>query len=62
MNSLLRSILLIGVLFSVVLGLGGCSTVARSAMEQQNQDDLKNGRQSPTEYQQRRDEIDRKIK
>jgi hypothetical protein len=41
--------------------ISGCATLVEDAMQNKNQQDLKNGRQSPSEYQNRRNEIDRKL-
>ena len=46
--------------------LGGCGSVgamaAREQMERRNEADLKNGKSTPREYRERRDEIDRNLK
>ena len=51
---------------SVGMLLGGCGTVgamaARDQMERRNEADLKNGKSTPREYRERRDEIDRNFK
>jgi len=41
--------------------LGGCVDLVRYKMEKDNESDLKNNRQSPLEYLQRRDEINRRL-
>ena len=65
-NKQLRRSVTIMLALVVAALLGGCGSVgamaAREQMERRNEADLKNGKSTPREYRERRDEIDRNLK